>query len=867
MVIYGARPRTLFTCSTSPDYLRPVNVARALLSCLCLLPFGILAQQKATIVGTVSDRNSTQRIELVTVFVQGSQNVTETDERGRYRIQVEPERGFVLSFSRIGYNPFSQQFSALSPGAVREFDIAMVPTGMQLEVIITERQIEEAGMVREDIRDLKLLPTTTGNLESVLPHIALGTSTGTGGELSSQYNVRGGNYDENLVYVNDFEIYRPQLIRSSQQEGLSFPNIDLIRDLSFSSGGFESKYGDKMASVLDIYYKRPDSLRASAAFSLLGASAHVEGSVRSKQNPYRHLRFLTGVRYKTNQSLLSTLDVRGEYTPRFVDVQSYITYDLSRELQLGVMGNYNSSIYNFIPVSRQTAQGLINFALQLTSSFEGQEVNDFVTGMGGLSLTYIPDRNRNPLYLKFLASAYQGRERENIDIAGAYRLSQIETGLGSENLGEEILVLGTGIQHTFVRDVLTSQVATLEHKGGIEFQLHQDNEKGERTHFLQWGARMQREDIFDKLNEWERLDSAGYSLPYDPETVQLLSVLKSRNDLESLRFSAFVQNSFTQIRRGVYELKLTTGVRASYWDLNGETIISPRAQLLYKPLRSKNDISYRIATGLYHQPPFYRELRRLDGTVNRDLQAQKSLHVVGGWTMDFGADVQGRKRYRMIAEMYYKHLWDVVSYDINNVRIRYSGENDATGYAAGLDIRLNGEFVPGAESWINFSLMRTREHLNGVTHMRRDVGEAQGRPVNDVPRPTDQFMNLNIFFQDYLPRNENFKVHLNLNVGTGLAYGFPDDNVVYRNTYRYAAYRRLDIGFSLLLWDESWRNEKPNHYLSFSRNSWVSLEVFNLADIRNEASKTWIRAIDNSQYAISNFLTGRRLNVRWRFEF
>jgi len=253
--------------------------------------------------------------------------------------------------------------------------------------------------------------------------------------------------------------------------------------------------------------------------------------------------------------------------------------------------------------------------------------------------------------------------------------------------------------------------------------------------------------------------------------------------------------------------------------------------------------------------------------VNTDLAAQKSFHLVGGWTVDFGPDVRGRKRYRMITEMYYKRLWDVVSYDINNVRIRYSGENDASGYVMGLDVRLNGEFVPGAESWINLSILRARESLDGITHMKREVGEAEGKAVNDVPRPTDQLVNLNVFFQDYLPKNENFKVHLNLSVGTGLAFGFPDDNVVYRNTYRYSAYRRLDIGFSVLLWDESWRDEKPNHYLSFARNSWVSLEVFNLPDIRNEASKTWIRAIDNSQYAISNYLTGRRLNIRWRFEF
>ena len=842
-------------------------IARRLWILLFVLFQGVvIAQENVTIRGTITDRRSDSGVELVTVFVDGTQNVSESDLSGKYRILVQPNTPFVLNFTRIGFQPFQQSFPALSPGAVRQLDVAMVPTDSDLEVIITERQIEEAGMIREDVANLKLLPTTTGNLESVLPHIALGTSAGTGGELSSQYNVRGGNYDENLVYVNDFEIYRPQLIRSSQQEGLSFPNINLIRDLSFSSGGFEAKYGDKMSSVLDIYYKRPDSTRVSAEVSLLGASAHIEGSSQSKLNPYKQFRYLVGARYKTTRLLLSSLDVKGEYAPSFADVQAYVTYDLSRDLQLGVMGNFNSSIYDFIPVSRETAQGLIDFALRLTSQFEGKEIDDFTTGMGGLALTYLPDRDHNPLYLKFLASGYQSRERENFDILGAYRLSQIETNIGSDNAGDEILVLGTGIQHEYVRDVLTSNVANIEHKGGIELQVSGADEY-EKTHFLQWGAKAQREDIFDKLNEWERLDSAGYSLPYDPAEVNLQSVLKTRNELLSWRYTGFFQDSYSVIRPGKSEMKLTGGVRVSYWDLNKEMVVSPRVQMLYKPLTSDKDIAYRLAAGLYQQPPFYREMRRPDGTVNTDLRSQKSFHVVGGLTMDFGPDIRGRKKYRMIGEVYYKKLWDLVSYDIDNVRIRYSGENDATGYVMGLDVRVNGEFVPGAESWINLSILRARESLDGIQHLRRDLGESEASEVNDVPRPSDQFLTMNVFFQDYLPKNENFKVHLNLAVGTGLPFGLRGNNRIHRNTYRYSPYRRVDIGFSAQLWDKDWIDRKPNHLLSFSRSSWLSLEVFNLLGIRNEAAKTWIKAINNQQFAISNFLTSRRLNLRWRMEF
>ena len=328
----------------------------------------------------------------------------------------------------------------------------------------------------------------------------------------------------------------------------------------------------------------------------------------------------------------------------------------------------------------------------------------------------------------------------------------------------------------------------------------------------------------------------------------------------------FFQDSYTAIIRGASEMKITGGIRASYWTLNREVTIAPRVQFLYKPY-GRRDMSYRLSVGMYHQPPFYRELRRLDGTLNEDLQSQKSVHVVGGITFDFGEGVGGRQKFRFIAEAYYKKLWDLVHYDINNVRIRYSGENDATGYVVGVDMRLNGEFVPGAESWVNIGFLRAREKLDGVQHMKREAGNPEAVEVNDVPRPTDQLMTLNVFFQDYLPNNENFKVHLNLAFGTGLPFGLPDNNIVFRNTYRYSPYRRVDIGFSAQLWKREWEAKRQNHFLSFTRSTWVSLEVFNLLGIRNEASKTWVKTINNRQFAISNFLTSRRLNLRLRFDF
>jgi hypothetical protein len=840
-----------------------------LFSLLFLTTF-LSAQQNdanAIITGLVTDAFTDAPVELVVIYVEGTSAAVETNQSGRYRIGIPSNEEVKLIFSRIGYKETAVNIAPMPARSSKQIDVSLASLDSEIEVIVRESKIEEAGMVREEVTQLKLLPTTTGNFESVLPHIALGASGGTGGELSSQYNVRGGNYDENLVYVNDFEIYRPQLIRAGQQEGLTFPNIDLIRDLSFSSGGFEAKYGDKLSSVLDIKYKRPDSLRSSIGLSFLGGSAHVEGSMPVGKDGYRKLRYLAGARYKTTRYLLGTLDVTGEYTPNFADIQAYLTYDISRDLQLGVIGNFNRSEYLFEPQERSTALGLVNFALQLFSVFEGQEVDDFTTSMGGVSLTYIPDRDRNPLFLKLLASRFQSDENETFDIIGRYSLRQIESDLGSDNFGEVLAELGTGTQHEYVRNFFNAELTNIQHKGGIELQLDPDASDVISSHFLQWSVKYQNEVIQDRINEWERLDSAGYSLQFNPDSVLLFNVLKTENNLNSNRFSAYFQDTYTFRKEGVREWKISAGVRATYWDLNEELNISPRVQFLYKPLASTKDISFRLAGGLYQQPPFYRELRDFNGQINQGLLAQKSAHIVGGLTYDFYLGRRNPKKFRLITEAYYKKLWDLVSYEIENVRIRYSGQNDATGYVAGFDLRLNGEFVRGAESWINLSFLSAKERLNDVVHLQREVGATEATEVEYVPRPTDQFMNISIFFQDYLPKNENFKMHLNLTVGSGLPFGLRDNNRVYRNTYRFSPYHRVDIGFSLLLWDESRRASRPKHFLGFSRSTWLSLEVFNLMQVQNQAANTWIKTIFNQQYAIPNYLTSRRINLRLRMEF
>ncbi|MCC7244400.1 MAG: carboxypeptidase-like regulatory domain-containing protein [Saprospiraceae bacterium] len=829
---------------------------------------GLNAQHTAQVYGRILDATDDQPVELTTIQVKETRTGANSNERGVYSVQVPAGQRVTLVFKRVGYKETSVDVLPMSANARFLLDVKLVPNQSNFEVVINERRLDEGGMVKEKkVDELKMLPTTTGNLESVLPHIALGTNTGTGGELSSQYQVRGGNYDENLVYVNDFEIYRPQLVRAGQQEGLTFPNIDLVRDLSFSSGGFQAKYGDKMSSVLDIKYKRPDSLRASVSGSLLGASAHIEGSKKFRKDSYRAFRYLLGARYKTTRTLLGSLDVQGEYVPNFTDVQTYLTYDLSRDWQLGAIGNLNRSKYSFQPQSLARAFGLIDFALQLRTAFEGQEVDDFTQAMGGLSLTYLPDRERNPLYHKLLGSIWRSQENERFDILGYYILGELDSNLGSDNFGEIVNILGTGTQHTWVRNYLTADVANLEYKGGIELQKDDSERDIRRSHFLQWSARWQNEQIHDKINEWERLDSALYSLPYDTTVLLVRKVLKTRNQISSDRFTAFIQDTWTWRKDGVREMKLVGGVRSQYWTLNGDFFITPRVQWLYKPLNTRRDISYQLASGMYYQPAFYREMRRLDGSVNTNLAAQKSAHVVGGFTWDF---LWGRRRpvkMRLISELWYKKMWDLVSYDLDNVRIRYAGENNSDGYATGIDLRLNGEFVPGAESWINLSFLRTRERLDGIQHKIREVGKREGTDVKDVPRPTDRLFNMSMFFQDYLPKQPNIRMHLNLTVGSGLPFGVVDNNTVYRNTYRFEPYHRVDIGFGFQLWKSAWETRKPRHFLRFTRNTWASLEVFNLLKVANEASNIWIKTIENTQYAIPNYLTGRRLNVRLRMDF
>jgi len=631
--------------------------------------------QKAKIFGIVTNLNTREAIEFVTVYVEGSTSATETDLNGLYQIDAPSNQNFTLVFSRLGFKQTSYNIKSLEAGQQNQINVRLaIDSEDDFNIVITDSKIEDVGMVREEVETLKLIPSSTGNFESILPNIALGTSVGTGGELSSQYNVRGGNYDENLVYVNDFEIFRPQLIKSGQQEGLSFPNIDLLKDLTFSSGGFEAKYGDKMSSVLDVHYKRPDSLQSSISLSALGATGHLEGSRQLGKNKYNKLRFLIGARYKTTQYLLNSLEIKGEYTPNFADFQSYITYDLSKDWQLAWISNVNSSVFQLIPQEQATVQGLFNQAIKFSSVFDGKEKDEFKNGMTGFAMTFIPERKSKPFYLKLLASAYISSESENIDILGTYRLSEIETSLGSENVEEEIAVLGLGKQHEYSRNFLYSNINNIKLLSGIELPGILNDVEQESTHFLQWGVKFQREFFYDRINEWERIDSADYSLPFSENMVLLNSALRSSNEVSQDNYSLFFQDSYSYLKRGVREMRVTGGIRLRYHNINKEFLVSPRFQVSYKPLNIKKDIAFKLAGGVYYQPPFYKERRLDDGTLNFDLFSQKSIHFVGGLSYDFYWKNISNKKMRFISEVYYKSLSDLISYEQDNVNIDYSGK-------------------------------------------------------------------------------------------------------------------------------------------------------------------------------------------------
>ncbi|HSG67542.1 MAG TPA: TonB-dependent receptor, partial [Bacteroidales bacterium] len=655
------------------------------------------SQDKATIFGVVSNEQG-NAVEYANVAVIGYAGGVATDGRGHYELLVPANTELTLVVSFIGYE--KKMFKVfLQAGQREELNIIMPRSAEELpDVEIIDKQIRHTSLQRLNPKVAQEIPTLAGGVEDILKTLP-GVSSNN--ELSSQYSVRGGNFDENLVYVNGIEIYRPFLIRSGQQEGLSFINSALVSSILFSAGGFESKYGDKMSSVLDIQYKKPTDFGGSFQASLLGAEGHVEGISKNRKFTY-----LTGVRYKSNAYILKGLETEGDYKPNFADVQGLFAYRINEKLELSLLGNYARNSYKVIPSSRQTEFGTISEAYRLNIYFEGQELDRFENYMAALSLDYYPKDN---LKLQFIGSGFQTRESETFDVLGEYYIGRLENQIGEEQFGEVVEAQGVGGFLDHARNYLQASVFNLEHKGYFDLSKH----------YVQWGVRYQHEIIDDRLNEWELIDSAGYTIPEPPFTagdpapvynprLELFSLYRGDTSFQSNRYSAFVQNTWN-FHLGTANAYLIAGLRASYWDVNRQFLLSPRATLSIKPLW-ESDILFRFSTGYYQQPPFYRELRNLEGQINPDVRAQKSIHFVAGMDWDFTA--WGRP-FKFVTEAYYKILDDLVPYTVDNVRIRYYGDNMAKGFAYGLDMKVNGEFIKGVDSWFSFSLLKTMEDIEG----------------------------------------------------------------------------------------------------------------------------------------------------------
>ena len=832
-------------------YFKLINLSFFLL--IAIVPSA--AQNNALIFGVVRD-SAGAPLPAVNVSVLNMPGGISTDANGRYELTVPAETDITVVYSFIGYLTI-RDYINLKPGERREKNKTLKRSASELPPItIQDEQKRGNNLIKINPKVLQSIPNPSGSFEAVLKTLPGVSSVN---ELSSQYSVRGGNFDENLVYVNDVEIYRPFLIRSGQQEGLSFINSALVSSINFSAGGFDAVYGDKLSSALDIRYKRPTKFAGSADLSLLGASAHIEGITKDTNWTY-----LFGVRQKSNQYILSSLDTEGEYKPSFTDVQTLITRNLGSKWELSFLGNYSRNKYNLVPQSRETEFGTVNQALKLRVFFDGQELDEYESGTGAITTTFRP---HNDLSLKLIFSGYRTVESEAFDVLGQYFLDELERDLGSENFGDVAFNIGVGGYLEHARNELEATVLSAEHKG----DLNSNNRS------LKWGVRLQSEMIDDKIKEWIVIDSADYSIPQQPDSLIVLPELISTSaSLNSQRISAYLQNSwyFSDTSR----TSVTAGIRASYWDINEELIITPRISINHRPRWVKN-LTLRAAAGLYYQPPFYRELRDREGNINLNVTAQRSKHfVVGG---DYYFLAWGRE-FKFVTELYYKDLDNLVPYKIENVRVRYLGENLSNGYSTGADFRINGEFVPGLESWFSLSFLQTKEDLNNdffYTYYNSDGKEIipgltnNNVPVDSVftqpgliPRPTDQRVNFSVFFQDYLPKWPSYRVHITALFGTGMPFG-PPGSERYKDILRFPSYRRVDVGFSKVLIDpDKTKPERPKIARHFD-SLWISLDVFNLLQINNTISYLWVRDVTGRQYAVPNYLTSRQLNFRIHLEF
>jgi hypothetical protein len=795
-----------------------------------------------TISGLITDEEN-NILSAVNISVLGKSIGVISEDDGLYSLTIPANRSVVIGYSFIGYHIEKVRIPMLKKGQTYTLNIQLQSSSTLLDdVIVTDQKSRKKSFSRIKPKHVSVLPGNSGGIEAILKTLP-GVSSAN--ELSSQYSVRGGNFDENLVYVNGIEVYRPFLVRSGQQEGLSFVNTDMVGSIQFSAGGFEAKYGDKMSSVLDITYKRPREIVASLQLSMLGGSGHIEGT-----NKNGRLSYLIGARHKTSKYLFNAMDTKADYTPKFSDLQAFINYELNTDWQISFLGNISKNEYKMIPENRDTDFGTINEALKLRIYFEGQEVDRYETYFGALSTNYQPSTELN---LQFTTSAFQTFEQENFDILGEYWLYQLENNLGSDEFGDVAFDRGVGKYINHARNSLNARVLNFSHKGNYNKEAIK----------VDWGFRMQKEEIEDKISEWNLIDSAFFNFPHpvdsigNPTSNPNQQIVMSELLKTQINLSSFRNSGYMQVSKDIGNLTINAGTRGSYWTYNEELLMSPRASLAYAPIWEK-DVVFRAASGIYYQSPFYKELRTPEGTLNSNIKAQKSTHYV--LAADYLFYKWGRP-FKWITEVYYKDLENLIPYKVDNVRIQYLANDLSNGYATGIDIKVNGEFVPGVESWASLSVMKTAEDIVGDTKI-----DANGNTVDAgyIPRPTDQRVNFSMFFQDYIPGKPIYKMHLNLIYGTGLPFG-PPNGEKYQDILRIPNYRRVDIGFSAVL--KSANKKSKLKWLNTFNSIWVSAEVFNLLDINNTVSYLWVADVSGREYAVPNYLTARQINAKLIFTF
>lgn len=783
---------------------------------ICLLVTVTASAQTFTLQGRVTDENN-DPIEFASVSCLKQGKMTMTSIKGEYSMQLHSADSVVIKFSMIGYKAKTRVLRR--PRGKQTLQIVLHSDENQLgEVTITGKKIETGQM--EDISKdhLKSLPSASGNAVEELIQSQAGVSTHS--ELSSQYNVRGGSFDENSVYIDNVEIYRPFLVRSGQQEGISVINPDMVEKISFSTGGYEARYGDKMSSALNIKYRKPKKFEATASASMLGASAFI--GVSNKK-----VSWSNGFRYKTTKHLLGSMDTKGEYSPTFIDYQTYLTYTPNKRWEIKLLGNISDNHYNFTPEDRETKFGTMENVKAFQVYFDGQEKDVFRTFFGAVGIT----RNfGEKTSLSLIASAFNTREQEKYDIQGQYWLTQTET---SENLG-----VGTYFQHA--RNYLKAHVESAKLLFKTKYKKHD----------IEGAFTFKKEKITENSVEYEMRDSSNYSIPHTGKDLYMIYSMRAKNVLDANRIEAYVQDAFRFTSNNEKTLyTLNYGVRLSHWSYTKETIVSPRVSLGIIPAFNEN-ITMRFATGLYYQAPFFKELRDTTtqngityASLNSKAKSQRSIHFIAGFDYRFRMN---NRSFKFTAEAYYKALGNLVPYSVNNVKVVYYGSNESSGHAAGIDLKLYGEFVPGTDSWLSLSLMNTSMKLNGKS----------------IPLPTDQRYAINLFFTDYFPGTDRWKMSLKLALADGLPFSAPHQELE-SNVFRAPAYKRADIGLSYRLLNNEGKQRKHIQL----RNVWLGAECLNLFGINNVNSYYWITDVTGGQYAVPNYLTGRQINFRVTVDF